>query len=336
MEEIPGELSQSILESQLEAEKETEALRQKEEWENESDNENQLPEIPRLLQLPQQDLINKTQDLLKNKKENLDLLLLKAESYSHFIAENQKRTKELMDKQLAKRVASNVPTKSNAKANKISKDSSPSTASLCDTSEHTDIQFQQPKSLSGGMLLPYQLEGLQWLLSLWENGLSGILADEMGSLYLFFINCFVTSSCIGLGKTIQVIALIAHLRDHNTPGPYLIAAPLATLPNWINEFKKWLPNGPLVLYHGSKEERMNIRKEKMPISTSKTLSFPIVVTSFEILMIDRHYLEKYVWQYLILDEGHRIKNRNCKLVRELKSIKSISRLLLSGLLILNV
>ena len=39
--------------------------------------------------------------------------------------------------------------------------------------------FQQPKSLVGGKLLDYQLEGLQWLLSLWENGLSGILADEV-------------------------------------------------------------------------------------------------------------------------------------------------------------
>jgi len=25
-------------------------------------------------------------------------------------------------------------------------------------------------------------------------------------------------------------------------GPFIIAAPLATLPNWIREFKKWLPN----------------------------------------------------------------------------------------------
>ena len=42
------------------------------------------------------------------------------------------------------------------------------------------LEFQQPSNLVGGKLMPYQLEGLQWLISLWENGISGILADEMG------------------------------------------------------------------------------------------------------------------------------------------------------------
>jgi ATP-dependent DNA helicase len=154
---------------------------------------------------------------------------------------------------------------------------------------------------------------MQWLVALWENGLSGILADEMG-----------------LGKTIQIIALIAYLREHNTPGPYLIAAPLATLPNWIKEFEKWLPSCPIILYHGTKQEREAIRLQHLPPHKSKDMSFPIVVTSFEICMIDRAYLERYLWQYLILDEGHRIKNKDCKLLRSLKSFKSCSRLLLSG------
>ena len=53
--------------------------------------------------------------------------------------------------------------------------------------------FKQPKILTGGKLRDYQLEGTQWLISLYMNGLHGILADEMG-----------------LGKTIQVVALMAH------------------------------------------------------------------------------------------------------------------------------
>jgi ATP-dependent DNA helicase len=47
-------------------------------------------------------------------------------------------------------------------------------------------------------------------------------------------------------------------------------------------------------------------------------------------MIDRPFLETYSWQYMILDEGHRIKNRSCRLVKELKQIPSTSRLLLTG------
>lgn len=48
------------------------------------------------------------------------------------------------------------------------------------------LRALQPANLVGGTLKPYQVEGLRWLVTLYENGLSGILADEMG-----------------LGKTIQ-------------------------------------------------------------------------------------------------------------------------------------
>jgi SNF2 family DNA or RNA helicase len=50
------------------------------------------------------------------------------------------------------------------------------------------------------------------------------------------------ASTVGLGKTIQIIALMAYLQEKKVKGPFIIAAPLATLPNWIREFKKWLPN----------------------------------------------------------------------------------------------
>ena len=135
---------------------------------------------------------------------------------------------------------------------------------------------------------------------------------------------------MGLGKTIQIISLVAYLRQVRTSGTFLIAGPLATLPNWIKEFKKWLPSCPVLLYHGSKQERSELRAKHLPVHAQREISFPVVVTSFEICMIDRAYLERYDWQYIILDEGHRIKNRNCRLVRELKQIRSTSRLLLTG------
>lgn len=59
---------------------------------------------------------------------------------------------------------------------------------------------------------------------LYENGVNGILADEMG-----------------LGKTLQVIGVIAHLIEMGVKGPFLVAAPLSTLPNWVSEFKKFTP-----------------------------------------------------------------------------------------------
>ena len=242
---------------------------------------------------------------------HLDLLLQKAEAYSGFIRENQDRVKAVLGsvedpKKRAKNTASPQAVNELLSGKKRS-NSSPS---------HAEAQngiFQQPSNLTGGTLMPYQLEGVRWLLSLWENGLNGILADEMG-----------------LGKTIQIIGMVAHLRLRNTPGPYLIAGPLATISNWEREFKKWLPSCPVLLYHGDRETREQLRNKHMPVQQQKQLSFPVVITSFEMCIRDRPHFERYVWQYIILDEGHRIKNRNCRLVRELKSIRSVSRLLLTG------
>jgi SNF2 family DNA or RNA helicase len=108
------------------------------------------------------------------KGSQLDLLLLKAESYSNFILENQKRNQSLADTQVISSAQSENKkrnlSQNTKESNKISKNSS----------DDCHKNLRQPPNLIGGVLLPYQREGLQWLLSLWENGLNGILADEMG------------------------------------------------------------------------------------------------------------------------------------------------------------
>jgi len=154
------------------------------------------------------------------------------------------------------------------------------------------------------------------MVSLYENGLNGILEDEMG-----------------LGKTIQCISFLAHLIAQGVKGPYLVVGPLSTLANWTKEFVKWTPEIPVIMYHGSKDERAAMRATKLKIQSGKGGSIsmhPIVITSYEIVMNDRKYLSKFSWKYIIVDEGHRIKNLNCKLVQELKSYQSANRLLLTG------
>jgi ATP-dependent DNA helicase len=49
------------------------------------------------------------------------------------------------------------------------------------------------------------------------------------------------------------------------------------------------------MYHGTRPERQTLRAKHMAISGQKSLSFPVVITSFEICMADRSFLEKYVW-----------------------------------------
>ena len=75
--------------------------------------------------------------------------------------------------------------------------------------------------MTGGQLKSYQIKGVKWLISLWQNGLNGILADQMG-----------------LGKTIQTIGFLTHLKGKGMHGPYMIIAPLSTLSNWVNEISR--------------------------------------------------------------------------------------------------
>lgn len=166
-----------------------------------------------------------------------------------------------------------------------------------------------------GELRNYQKEGLQWLKVLYENGINGILADEMG-----------------LGKTIQVIALLCHLIEKQQDGPYLLVAPLSVLSNWMLEFKKFAPKLPVVLFHGTSEERFKLKyKIRRKYEITETYStFPIVLGSFEMPLLERNFLKCFTWRYIIIDEGHRIKNYDCQLVKILKSCKSMNRLLLTG------
>ncbi|KAF4019108.1 hypothetical protein G4228_011033, partial [Cervus hanglu yarkandensis] len=174
------------------------------------------------------------------------------------------------------------------------------------------VPFQQPKHFTGGVMRWYQVEGMEWLRMLWENGINGILADEMG-----------------LGKTVQCIATIALMIQRGVPGPFLVCGPLSTLPNWMAEFKRFTPEIPTMLYHGAQQERRILVKH---IHERKgTLQIhPVVITSFEIAMRDRSTLQNCYWKYLIVDEGHRIKNMKCRLIRELKRFNADNKLLLTG------
>ncbi|KAL8162208.1 hypothetical protein V2J09_013697 [Rumex salicifolius] len=169
---------------------------------------------------------------------------------------------------------------------------------------------EQPALLLGGELRPYQLEGLQWMLSLFNNNLNGILADEMG-----------------LGKTIQTISLIAYLMENKgVTGPHLIVAPKAVLPNWVAEFTTWVPSISAVLYDGRQEERKALREEY-----SGPDKFNVMITHYDLIMRDKSFLKKIHWQYMIVDEGHRLKNHECALAKTFDTGYRIRRrLLLTG------
>lgn len=61
---------------------------------------------------------------------------------------------------------------------------------------------------------------------------------------------------MGLGKTIQTIALLAHLAcEKGDWGPHLIVVPTSVMLNWEMEFKKWCPAFKILTYYGNPKER---------------------------------------------------------------------------------
>ncbi|GJD11298.1 Transcription regulatory protein SNF2 [Galdieria sulphuraria] len=167
-----------------------------------------------------------------------------------------------------------------------------------------------PTILQGGTLKQYQIQGLQWLVSLYVNHLNGILADEMG-----------------LGKTIQAIALLAYLVEKkNNSGPFLIVVPLSTLSNWELEFEKWAPSLHVVVFKGDRKQRKSLYD-----TVIQPLNFNVCLTTFEFVSRGKNLLGKVEWNYLIVDEGHRMKNHESRITAILsQQFKSRSRLLMTG------
>lgn len=105
----------------------------------------------------------------------------------------------------------------------------------------------------------YQIHGLNWMISLYENGLNGILADEMG-----------------LGKSLQTISLLGYLKNiKNIPGPHLVVVPKSTLLNWNNEFARWCPSIKAFVFHGDKDERVSFFFPSFFFSLSTLTSYSL-------------------------------------------------------------
>lgn len=96
---------------------------------------------------------------------------------------------------------------------------------------------------------------------------------------------------MGLGKTVQTIALLAHLMEAKAnKGPFLVCVPLSTLSNWSNEFARWAPSIRVVRYHGSQPERKETWRELA------SGSFNVALTTYEYAMRDKSKLGSVQWQ----------------------------------------
>ncbi|KAH3666697.1 hypothetical protein WICMUC_005514 [Wickerhamomyces mucosus] len=174
--------------------------------------------------------------------------------------------------------------------------------------EETTVLTESP-SYVHGKLREYQIQGLNWLISLHENSLSGILADEMG-----------------LGKTLQTISFLGYVRyNKGIDGPFIVIVPKSTLDNWRREFAKWTPDVNVAVLQGNKEDRAQFIK-----NTIMECDFDVLVTSFEMVIREKSTLKKIAWQYIVVDEAHRIKNEDSALSQIIRLFYSKNRLLITG------
>jgi SWI/SNF-related matrix-associated actin-dependent regulator of chromatin subfamily A member 5 len=203
--------------------------------------------------------------------------------------------------------------------------------SLFPYTEHEDV-IEQPAGVLA-TLKPYQLRGLAFLIWLHDNGMSGILGDEMG-----------------LGKTLQTLSLFQYLKEQGSDTrssesrPFLVVAPLSVLGNWVSEAKKFTPGLRVLRFHGPSSERKrlkdsalgrrhgkNTKNSAMMTSDLQEGSYDLIVTTYETYLAEASWFKSaFVWRYLVLDEGHKIKNHTADISRALQGLKAEYRLLLTG------
>lgn len=168
-------------------------------------------------------------------------------------------------------------------------------------------------------LFPHQRECLEWLHHLHERNTGGILGDEMG-----------------LGKTVQVAAFVGAMFSTRRLRTVLLLCPASVLLQWVREFHKWYPWLRVVLLHasGSGVSRAGrtyaeLIDEVMQLTETED-GGGVVVSTYENV---RQYQDLFVdleWDYVVLDEGHRIRNPDAEITLVCKQLKTVHRLILTG------
>ncbi|KAI4161329.1 MAG: hypothetical protein LQ342_004996 [Letrouitia transgressa] len=212
---------------------------------------------------------------------------------------------------------------------------------------------KQPQGVKATMK-PYQLAGLSFLVYLYRNGMSGILGDEMGLGKTL--------------QTLALIQYLKEYRRQAEPEsearPCLVVCPLSVLSSWMAEARRWTPDLKVIRFHGpvnerarlkriatgeedawgntTKKARINKRNRVIKAGKSNVLLDPdsdptdepdvdLIVTTYEGFKAEQGWFKTaFAWKYVILDEGHKIKNDASQISRSLQGLAAEYRLILTG------
>ncbi|XP_010071528.1 PREDICTED: DNA excision repair protein ERCC-6-like, partial [Pterocles gutturalis] len=130
-------------------------------------------------------------------------------------------------------------------------------------------------------------------------------------------------------KTIQVIAFLSGMFDAELIRHVLLIMPTTLVSSWLAEFARWTPGLRVKEFHGTSKAERTRNLERVQRRNG------IVVTSYQMLInnwkqLASSYEQEFVWDYVILDEAHKIKCPSNKTTRCVYAIPAKHRLLLTG------
>ena len=155
------------------------------------------------------------------------------------------------------------------------------------------------------ILRDYQKEGVRWLYTLYKCDLGGILADEMG-----------------LGKSLQTICFIKQILKEKNDAKIMIVCPTSLVYNWKKEFDKFAPELKYITVAENKKKRLEIIKN--------IDKYNVFITSYGLIRNDNDEYENVNFEVCVIDEAQAIKNYQANMSKEVKKIKSRTKIALTG------
>lgn len=165
-----------------------------------------------------------------------------------------------------------------------------------------DSQLEDNIPFFVGSLYSYQYDGYRWLKMIAREDAGCILGDQMG-----------------LGKTIQIIALLAFEKSAERI-PSMVVTPPTLMENWRREILKFAPEINYIVHKGYERTGFHSVLKK----------YDVVITSYETVLKDLSMFKMLKWNILILDEAHFIKNPYAKRTLAIKKLQKRVAIAVTG------
>lgn len=117
---------------------------------------------------------------------------------------------------------------------------------------------------------------------------------------------------MGLGKTVQICTYLKGLFDSEQIKKVIIAVPATMKSYWFEELQKWCYNCPNIIQF---EDKKKADREKQIKCIRKKGG--ILISSYGMITSERINLGELRYDVLVVDEGHKTKNINTELRKNL-------------------